>query len=155
MITGSLSKLNNFLLHNLRILCVDDKFDISTIPTDNVSDGLQLLVTMQNTGNTYKLIYHDGWQLQGHHLDTVNTQGAIKLKPYYNTPDKPFIAPSDGYVTLQSLSMTDIWQLNMKEEMMLRAKDCIVSMPVKKGMDMYLTSTGEEGDAYFFPVESN
>lgn len=155
VITGSLSKLNNFLLHNLRILCVDDKFDISTIPTDNVSDGLQLLVTMQNTGNTYKLIYHDGWQLQGHHLDTVNTQGAIKLKAYYNTPDKPFIAPSDGYVTLQSLSMTDIWQLNMKEEMMLRAKDCIVSMPVKKGMDMYLTSTGEEGDAYFFPVESN
>ena len=155
IIIGSLSKLNNFLLHNLRVLCVDDKFDISTIPTDNVSDGLQLLVTMQNTGNTYKLIYHDGWQLQGHHLDTVNTQGAIKLKAYYNTPDKPFIAPSDGYVTLQSLSMTDIWQLNMKEEMMLRAKDCIVSMPVKKGMDMYLTSTGEEGDAYFFPVESN
>lgn len=155
IIIGSLSKLNNFMLHNLKVLCVDKKFDISELSTENVSDGIELQVTMQNTGNTYKLIYHNGWHLQNDHLNLVNTNAAIKLKQYYQTPDHPFVAPSDGYVTLQSLSDTDVWQLNMKEEMMLRAKNDIVSMMVKKGMDMYLTSTGEEGAAYFFPIESN
>ena len=155
VVVGSLNKINNFMLHNLKVLCVDKNFDINNLSTEDVSDGIELQITMKNTGNIYKLIYHNGWHLQNDHLNLVNTGAAINLKQYYQTPDHPFVAPSDGYVTLQSLSDIDIWQLNMKEEMMLRAKNNIVSMIVKKGMDMYLTSTGKEGAAYFFPIESN
>lgn len=150
-LTASLTQLDSLRrFENRIIICVDKTFDIASLPT-GVADGLELVIIMRDTDSVYRVIYHNGWRLQDNHLVSLDLEHYVNLSGYTSSSNT-YTCPCDGYVKLRSDDDSDVWQLNTGNQILLRAKNSVVTLLLKREMSVYLSSTGKTGSATFYPT---
>lgn len=150
-LTASLTQLDSLRrFENRIIICVDKTFDIASLPT-GVADGLELVIIMRDTDSVYRVIYHNGWRLQDNHLVSFDLAHSVNLSGYTSSSNT-YTCPCDGYVKLRSDDDNNVWQLNTENQILLRAKNSVVSLLLKRGMSVYLSSTAKTGSATFYPT---